>query len=179
MAVGNLEFIKSASASTTTRLNLTDCFNDKYDVFQILIPKLDVANTNSFLTLQFLDTSDTVISGSNYDTANLRMASFSAFIDDRFTNQAGIRFLAQLHTTSADGMGLSINVFNPYDSSSYTFITNQTSGQSSSGVIGNKSIAVLKDTQTCTGISITVENSGGSTFTNGIDNIEVSVFGVK
>jgi hypothetical protein len=178
MAVGNLEFIKSGSASTVTRFDLTDCFNDTYDVFQILISKLDVANTNSFLTLQFLDTSDTVISGSNYDTANLRMPSFTTFIEDRFTNEGNIRYLAQLHTTSADGLGLSINVFNPY-SSSYTFITNQTSGQASTGLIGNKSIAVLKDTQTCTGISITAENSTGSIFTNGIDNIEVSVYGVK
>jgi len=178
MAVGNLEFIKSGSASTTTRFDLTDCFNDTYDVFQILISKLDVTTNNSFLSLQFIDTSDTVISGSNYDTANLRMPSFTSFIEDRFTSQGNIPYLAQITTTSADAIGLSINVFNPYDSSSYTFITNQTSGQSSSGVIGNKSIAVLKDTQTCTGISITVE-SGGSVITNGIDNIEVSVYGVK
>ena len=71
---GSLQFIKEVTqSSSVTTFTVQDCFNDKFDVYQILITKADSNLDNLFLKLNFLDTSDSVITDSTYDTAGLKM----------------------------------------------------------------------------------------------------------
>ena len=42
MAVGNLEFIKSASGSSVSSLSVTDCFSANYDVYKIVLIHLSL-----------------------------------------------------------------------------------------------------------------------------------------
>ena len=67
-------------------------------------------------------------------------------------------------------------VFNPYDSSSYTFTMHQTNGVSTGNeFIGHKGVAVLKQTATHKGIQLIHVGSG-----NGIQSgATISVYGVK
>jgi hypothetical protein len=178
---GSLEFIKSGSASTVTTFTVTDCFTDKYDVYQLLFSKMDSTTDNNFLKLNFLDTTDTVITDSTYDMAGLRVIAASSFVEDRLTAQNGFLRVNQTSNASSHMGGLSIMVFNPYDSSSYSFITAQSSNiaGTSDNLIGTKYIGVLKNTETVTGIRLAFSDSTGNLTGTGIDNMTVKVYGVK
>lgn len=181
MAVGNLEFIKSASGSSVSSLSVTDCFSDKYDVYQILITKTDSSTDNLFLQLNFLDTTDTVITDSTYDIASLRLQAGGSFAEDRFTNQTSFIKVAQFDATDSNSAGINIMVFNPYDSSSYSFITAQTvAGIPAAGLMaGTKYIGVLKNAETVTGLRLGFTDCSGNLIASGIENCTVKVFGVK
>ena len=176
----NLQFIKSTvQSSAVTTFTVTDCFTDKYDVYQILITKTDSSTDNSFLKLNFLDTTDTVITDSTYDTAGLRMQSNTSFNEEKHTNSTGFQKLAQFDATASDSAGINIMVFNPYDSSSYTFITSQTSTGVQSVMIGTKYIGVLKNAETVTGLRLGYTDSAGNLIASAIENCTVKVYGVK
>tara|TARA_R100001463_G_scaffold84840_1_gene139593 strand:+ start:165 stop:710 length:546 start_codon:yes stop_codon:yes gene_type:complete len=179
---GSLEFIKSVTPSNdVTTFTVQDCFSDKYDVYQILISKTDSNLDNLFLKLNFLDTSDTVIVDSTYDTASLRLLASGSFLQDRFTSQTGFRNVAQFDGTDSNSAGINIMVYNPNDSSSYTFITAQTTASIPAAALmaGTKYIGVLKNTETVTGLRLGYTDSDGNLSANGINDCIVKVFGVK
>jgi len=177
----NLQFIKQVTqSSSVTTFTVEDCFNDQYDVYQILISKTDSNLDNLFLKLNFLDTSNAVIVDSTYDTASLRLLAGSSFIEDRFTTQTGFRNVAQFDATNSNSAGINIMVFNPF-SSSFTFITAQTSASipASALLSGTKYMGVLKNSETVTGLRLGFTDSSGNLSANGINDCIVNVYGVK
>ena len=170
MAVGNLEFIKSASGTSVASLDVTDCFSADYDVYYVTIAKLDAANTA--YTYGRIINSSGVDTGANYDYAYLQMTSASAFTEGRSASTTTMTGFSYQSTGTADGVGNSFYVFNPYDSSSYTFFTSQSAGfWSGVGLYGFKSIFVHKVAEQITGLHF---NRTGN-----FDNITVNVYGVK
>ena len=168
----NLQFIKSAEVtSTTTFINITDCFNANYDVYYVAIRNFNSDNNANTIYLRFLDSSNTVInSGSLYARADLALNSGSSFTEGKETATDRIN----IGTTNADTKGnlsVSVNVFNPFDSGSYTFINYQTSARE---LEARKGIAVLKQTSTIKGLQLKSDTSGRN-FTQG----NISVYGVK
>tara|TARA_A100001391_G_scaffold140070_1_gene98110 strand:+ start:1193 stop:1714 length:522 start_codon:yes stop_codon:yes gene_type:complete len=170
MAVGNLEFIKSASGSSVTTLDVTNCFTSKYDVYVFSIDKVD-AQAGGYFNLRFLDSGGTVISASEYDYANLIMLAYSSFVENKATADTGIERIMRKSATSEENGGGYHYVFNPNDSSSYTFYLGQSGGSviSGSGLVGLKSIGVHKSAEQITGFQLY-----GATF----DTLEVSVYGL-
>ena len=176
----NLQFIKEVTQSTAvTTFTVEDCFNAEYDVYQILINKMDSSTDNSFLKLNFLDTSDSVIVDSTYDMASIRAQSNTSFTEEKFTNQTGLIKVAQFDATASDSAGIKIMVYNPFNSSTYTFITAQSSTAVSSVMIGTKLIGVLKNTETVTGLRIAFSDSSGNLTSNAVQNCTVKIYGVK
>jgi len=169
---GNLEFIKSTTGSSVTSLDVTDCFSADYDVYQFNLVQFDRA-TADFAGIRFLDSGGTVITANEYDWAHMNMRSYSTFAERRATNNSYIDGLAYSQTTSLDTTtGAVWNIFNPYESSSYTF----TKGQSSVmvdgyGVTAFKAIGVHKSAEQITGFQI---YTAGTSF-----NATVKVYGVK
>ena len=163
----NLEFIKSASGTSVSSLEITNCFSDKYDVYTV-VGRGDLSTTNSYILLRFLDSGGSEVTALNYDYANLVMESYTTFGESRATNVNNIQRIAYSH--NGNDFGFEINIYNPYDSSSYSFCQWQSGGRSSLGLVGIKSIGVLKQTATMSGIKIY-----NPTFTD----INVSVYGVK
>jgi hypothetical protein len=171
MAVGNLEFIKSASGTSITTLEITDCFSADYDVYFVTITKVDVA-ANPLLYFRFIDSGGTVITGSEYERAHLNMLSYTTFSEGRSTTETRIPIGYANGSGTADLTGLSAYIFNPYDSSSYTFTTSQNSSYSTSGLQGMKSIGVHKTAEQLSGVAITVN-------TGSLESITANIFGVK
>ena len=168
---GSLEFIKSASGTSVSSLSVTDCFSDKYDVYFVSITKLDRTNAN-YLGLRVRD-SGGVDSTANYDFASLQIESSTSFGELRNTNQTSFTTPVQYQGTGADnGAGLSMYVFNPFDSSSFTFFLSQSVGYYSSGLIGHKMIGVHTVAEQILGLEF-LPRVG--TF----DNITANVYGVK
>jgi len=178
---GSLEFIKSDTASTVTSIEIADCFNDKYDVYKIFVTKFKSSVANRYFGCFLLDSSNSQIATTTYDTASLRLGSYFSFIEDRFTGETGWYNVAQFDNDLDKSMGLELTVFNPYDSSSYTFLQASTINfYSTSGTIGTKYIGVEKTAQQCNGFRFDVRTYSGTNLeVNGIDNITVKVYGVK
>jgi hypothetical protein len=151
----NLQFIKSASGTSVSSLSVTDCFSAEYDVYYISITKIDQSATGTGIVYRFLDSSNTAITSSSYDQATLVMKSNTTFSESRGTNGTyGFGAVGYGIRDAEDGVGASIYVYNPYDSSSYSFVSAQNSFIVLAGTTleGYKNIGVLKSAQQCNGI---------------------------
>ncbi len=170
----NLQFIKSASGTIVTSLNITDCFSADYDVYYLSITKIDQSSNGTFVYHRLLDSSNAPISDSSYDQAILILSS-SGGTEYRTTNQSsGFGIAGYGMRDIEDGMGNGAYIFNPYDSSSYTFFTAQSSFIINAGTTmeGYKTTSVLKSAEQCNGIQL---NAGVGDFTN----IKATIYGVK
>ena len=175
----NLQLIKTTTSTSNTDIfSVTDCFNENYDVYKVVFIYEDDSGVANNTFFRLLDSSNTAISsGSLYDYA-VRGVGASSNHDNKATGQNEI-FLSYLPDNDLS-LGKSRSqvayVFNPYDSSSYTFTMHQTHGVTTGNeFIAHKGIGVLKQTATHKGIQIIHAGSG-----NGIQSgARISVYGVK
>jgi len=167
----NLQFIKSASGTSVSSLSVTDCFSANYDVYFVQVAKsLNSAEVN--LDIRFIDSGGSIIADSEYDYATLQLNSNTTFGERRNTGQTKISRLVSYggDEQKTGGTGYTY-VYNPYDSSSYTFT--QGASQSIEGVtfLGDKQIGVHKSAEQITGIAL-IPTSGTTT-------LIINVYGVK
>jgi len=169
---GSLEFIKSASGTSVSSLSVTDCFSADYDVYQIVIGVSELTTGNGWVNLRFLDSSGTEINQTEYDYASLVTRAYSTFLEEKATSVTYIDKILHI-STDLTGSNTWINIFNPYDSSSYTFTQSQSNGNATTPYfIGNKAIGVHKVAEQLSGI-ILYPPAGN------FASIDVSVYGVK
>ena len=173
MPVGNLEFIKSETGTSVTSLSVTDCFSADYDVYQVLISKLNglQASGGRVVQTRFIDNVGSVISATEYDYATLNMRSYDVFEQFRATNATDFLYTIRYEAADTEG-GVSMNIYNPNDSSSYTFANWQSAGTGTSNrLLGYKSIGVHKSAEQITGIHFF---ASADSF-----DLTVKVYGVK
>ena len=175
MAVGNLEFIhKETISASTSSVTIDNVFSANYDVYKITIYGVTTVGTlQTTLAARFIDSGGSIISAAEYDYASLRLESNAAFTEDRATATTSIEFLANLDQ-SAESEGAVTYIYNPYDSSSYTFLLNQSSGHKSGNMRGSKTIAVHKSAETVRGINIIDQNA-----TRPLAEGYIVIYGVK
>lgn len=168
---GSLEFIKSASGTSVSSLSVTDCFSADYDVYEIIIRNFQ-SSASTDGNFRFLNSSNAEITSSNYDFARLNLKSYTSFSEGRAQNQTLIQ-TGMFTVTSSDGTGQQlIRAFNPFNSSSYSFLLLQGAGiRVGSGLDGYKNIGLLKSAEQCNGFSISP--------TTGTISLNISVYGVK
>ena len=175
----NLQFIKRLnfnSSPTSSTLILDECFSSEYQNYFINITKVDGNLSGYYLWLRFLDSSGTAITGSEYGFASLQMLSNAGFSDNKNANTTLINYVGFSGSGGLDvdqyDNGTSLYVFNPFDSSSFTYVTSQSSGENSSSVLyGLKTIGVHKNQESVRGIQI----GGHSAFYG----VRISVYGIK
>ena len=173
----NLEFIKSVTLSSSTNFDITDVFTDRYDVYKIVYSQLALDTSTSSgasrtLAIRFFDSGGTIISQSEYDYANLDMRDAEAYSENKSTSTDKIYFVTQIDANARSG-GVVMYIYNPNDSSSYTFTQFQGVGGRNDDVHrGYKGIGVHKSAETISGIRLF---SGGGVSFNGIG----TVYGVK
>ena len=153
---------------------MSNCFSANYDVYYMNV-SLDMDGAGMF-EIQFLDTSDGIISGDNYDVASLDMKDNATFNQYRVSNQApgiGLRGIGA-YLDDGDGYGFTGYIYNPFSSSKFTFMQSQsaTTNTSTSGFEGAKAIGVHKQNVSVFGFKI--KDSGGNTF----NYIDCSIYGV-
>ena len=166
-----LQFIKSASGTSVSSLSVTDCFSDKYDVYKITFD-IDSSTAASALDfgLRLIDSGGSVISASEYDRANYNLNSYTTFGEFRSTNTDKFNSHTQLQSTGNSAGGISY-LFNPYNSSSYTFHKAETFFDNSGNLVGKKIIGVHKVAEQITGINYFLPSDS---FTG-----TIKVYGVK
>jgi len=166
----NLEFIKSVSGTSVSSLSVTDCFSADYDVYQITVTESDTSATG-WQKINFID-SGGIDTTANYDYANLQLLTYAAFGEDRYTNQTNFPNVWYQDESSTDFGGFTCYIFNPFDSSSYTFFQSQSMGIIFINAVGAKNIGVHKVAKQITGIAFTPPSGT-------YDSLTVNVYGVK
>ena len=171
--MSNLRLIdETLVTSATATVNVTDVFSSDFDIYKITFTNMEI-QTDDYTQMRLINSSGSVVSASNYDNATQIMYSHTSFFEGKNTGDNKFYYLNYLHPSGTDkGNGNVIYLFNPYSSSSYTFLLNQSSGQAdSTGNYNFKGIGVLKQTASMTGFSIFR--------TGNIDNIKVRTYGLR
>ena len=172
---GSLELIhKETISASTSSVTVDNIFSADYDVYKITIYEITTLGTTPTpLGLRFIDSGGSVISGSEYAFASLRMQGHTGFIEDRNNNATSIEYIATLDQ-DAESMGAVNYIFNPYDSSSYSFLLNQSQGAFSGNIRGSKTIGVHQSAESVRGINI-IDLDGSRPLEEGF----IVVYGVK
>ena len=150
----NLEFITNiqATGQTTQTIDCDNVFSDMYDVYYIKLYTLESsAGNDQWVRIRLIDNTGTVITANEYDNAQLTMPSNSAFYENRATSQNNMLYAGMNYTDNTGGNS-SLYVYNPYDSSSYTFLQAQSGFNVGTTLYGTKGIGVHKSAETIRGI---------------------------
>ena len=169
---GSLELTKFVEVSSATaNVDVTDCFNDKFDVYKITFSDATSSFDGSSNNVRFINSSGSVISSSNYDFAYLRLRADSSYNELQGTSQDKLQEAGGI-IPNTESLGTVLYVFNPFSSSNFTYVFMQMSSMSGTQDRNYKYIGVLKDTSSITGIRFI--NADGNT-----TSAKISVYGVK
>ena len=159
--MSNLRLINETSFSATANVNVTDVFSADFDIYKITVET--TSTTNNYLpTIRFLNTSGSLVSASNYDEAHLELKWNTAFTELRATNTSRIRIAGNGGNSAGQGTVSTVYIFNPYSSSSYSFLLEQSFVDITGSQAGQKGIGVLKQTASMGGFQIFDQNYGAN-----------------
>ena len=171
----NLHFIKSATGDNVASVSVEDCFSDAYDVYMITITKWKYVGTSNAGGVRFIDSSGSIISDSEYNHADLQLRNYAGF--QELKSEGGTSILTGQDSSNQNASyladGFRAFVFNPQDSSRFTFISFQdSSAYDGSNILGYRGIGVHKNAEVISGVSF---------FNRGTGNISatINVYGVQ
>ena len=152
--MSNLRLINETEiTSSVSSVDVTDVFSADFDIYQITVSTWANTSTQN-VRFQFINSSGSVVTASNYDKATLELLSWTTFGEQRGTNQNNIGEIFY-SSSSSDTGNATIFVFNPYSSSTYSFLLSQGAGVFTGlGNINEKTIGVLKQTASMTGFRL-------------------------
>ena len=168
--MSNLRLINETTASSVSSVSVTDVFTADYDIYKIVVPTYQPSTADTLL-MRLVNASGSVISASNYDKATQVLRSYNTFQEDYFSNISNF-FQMSDNNASAVGIGLTVYCFNPFSSSSYSFILQQEFSNGSAGTKGYKGIGVLKQTASMGGFHF--YGNGGHNF-----DINIRTYGLR
>tara|TARA_B100000902_G_scaffold387014_1_gene430470 strand:- start:14039 stop:14572 length:534 start_codon:yes stop_codon:yes gene_type:complete len=173
----NLQFInKTEITSGSQNVNVDNVFSDQYKVYvvQLIGVVMSTDVSNDIEGIRFIDNSGSVVTGNEYAYASLAMYAGGSFGEVQSTSDGKIRLFSITDQVSQGQTGGTLYIFNPNDSSSYTFLTTQGYGfNSSDNLGGNKGIGVHKSAETIRGFQFHESNTarkfgGGTIVTYGV-----------
>ena len=159
--------------SSVSSVDVTDVFSAQYDVYAVTYHLTTDSGSPKDTHLRFINSSDTIVTNSNYDYAYLQMTVASSFTENRATGQDKITAMLAPTDFPPEGNVGVFYIYNPFSSSSYTFVTSQSANSHNTTRAGWKGIAVLKETTSITGLNMFL------TSTNPTNESFINVYGVK
>ena len=140
--------------ASTSHVSVKDVFSSDYDVYKITTNNFStVGSTATALDLRLIDVGDVVVTRSNHDYAYLNMRASSTFTE---INDQNARFFDNFFGVADQSpeSGSSVTyVFNPFSSTSFTFLINESSRRDGS-FKSVKYIAVQKFARSMTGFCL-------------------------
>ncbi len=166
---GSLEFITNVQGGNNiTALDIDNVFSDKYDVY--FVTHLTGQSSVGYISMSLLDSAGSEVTTATYDKAHLSMPASTSFSEYRLVNNDRWERVNYTYQNAIGGT-TSYYIFNPYDSSSYTFMTFQNGFESQGTLYGLKGIGVERTSATRRGFRIRASaNFSGA---------DISVYGVK
>ena len=172
----NLQFIKEVNiTSASANIQFDNFFNsaeyDKYCIIYSGFYKTVVSDSS----LRLIDNSGSTISDTEYEFATINLRPSSSFTFNKETGATNLRRFFGRPDTESSGESSNgiIYVFDPLDSSKFTYFIGQSSYSETSTEIGNKFFGVHKSAETIRGI--TIFGNSGHNFTSG----KICLYGVK
>ena len=162
--MSNLRLVNETTvASGVAAVNVTDVFSSDYDIYKI-VSTANILNADKDIYMRYINSSGAIVNTSNYDNATLTMKGHSGYSETP-TDKDNITYGLFNLTTGNEGGAAVEYVFMPTNTSSYTYAMNQSIGMYSTGVYGTKTIRVLKEKNSITGIHLyngeSSDNFGG------------------
>ena len=174
MSAGSLELIKNINGSSNvSSIDFTNVFSDDYDVYKIVSQITTDASFHE-VPMRFFDSGGSVIDQTEYRHAFQELRSSTTFGEGRSSSTDRVyRPMRTGDGAAAIGNNV-LYVFNPYDSSSFTFTLMQVSAWSTGTpqLGGQKGISIHEVAESLTGFRVFV-SSDNITYHN------ISVYGVK
>ena len=154
-----LRLINETSFTDVASVNIDNIFSADFDIYKLTLDMGKSSGGVVSIEHRLINSAGSIVSATNYDFANLKVDSASAFSQsDVATNANDIRGLGQVGTDiNTHSAGAVAWYFNPYSSSSYTFLLMQSSyfaDATPDRYFGYKGIAVLKQNASMRGINI-------------------------
>ena len=174
---GNLEFIHQEQVQgSVLTINIENVFSDKYDIYKVVYSGFVQSTnvSNGIEGFRFINASDSVNTGNNYAYAVRNMLS-SGTISISPSTANNYIWIGMITDRVEDGSTSGVAyIYNPYNSSTYTFVNSQASGKNSSEKRFSKGMGVYQVAERVTGFQI-VETNSSRSFTHGT----ITVYGVK
>ena len=171
--VTKLQFISSTSFDGDTVIDVTRIKQDVYGVHFVsfeLIPNTD----NSLPSIRYINTSDSVITATNYEECFGEFYADASYTTYNSTGNGEVRIAENTGNANGESCVGSFYIYNA-GSADYTFSTHQnTSVYTDSELIGMQGGGMLKQTDLIKGFRVFDQNNASGTFTGSI-----SVWGLK
>jgi hypothetical protein len=169
-----LEYITSVTPDgSSSSISVTDVFSADYDIYQVTYNFTTDSSSPKDTHLRFINSSDSIVTNSNYDYAYLLMKMFTGFSETQGTGQDKITGMLGATDLPPEGNAGNFKVFNPFSSSLYTLVSSQSANVHNGEEAGWKGVAVLKETTSITGFNMFL------TSTNPTNASKINVYGVK
>jgi len=171
--MSNLRLINETTATNSSQVNITDIFSADFDIYKFTV-LVDEGTQNDNINARLINASGSVVSSSTYDWAGLDMNSYTTFSEVKFTNATYWYNLTQADLQTDDSGNFVMYVFNPFSSSSYTFMLGQSTQffNASNYYRARKYIGVEKSTNSMTGLNFWLNN-------NGTPDWEIKTYGLR
>ena len=175
--LGKLELIQTLSADNSSQILAFDnVFSSTYDVYFITWSDYTPTNDENLIQLRLKNSSGEVSSG--YHRATQEGNSSGSFSEVRSTSSDHIRIMGGGGNNTGENANGYIYVYNPNDSSQFTFTSNQTfyidQNANPSMIFGS---GVYATAETVTGFLLKNISSGGTL--GNINTLDVSLYGIK
>ena len=165
--MSNLRLLNETTATSVSTMSVTDVFTTDFDIYKITLYSSSATEKEDHI--QFINSGGSFVNSSSYDYAQLFMRSYQSFSEVRDTSDTKLRLI----TGSEDNFGGNaiIYVFNPTNTSSFTFILSQMSRgydlQNDNGfdMDSNKNIGILKQQSSITGFHLFNSSTATSDYT--------------
>ena len=164
---GNLELVKTTTSSSNADIvSITDCFTSEYDIYKVIYVFEDDSGTANNTFVRFLDSSNAAINSTStysYAARNLNGGSgVELDVRNAGQNEIFISYLPDKDLSLGKQREGVLYVFNPFDSSSFTYLIAHSYGTSTSNeFLSAKAIGALKTTGTHKGIQV-IHVGGGN-----------------
>jgi len=172
-SMSNLRLINETTATSSASVSATDIFSADFDIYKIVINDIDQISSGGFINqTRFINSSGSIVTSANYDNALLQIKAYGGFGELIATNQTKMDLMTVITGGAEVGQGTVIYVFNPFNSSSYTFLISQGGAKRSANTLITKSISVLKQTSSITGFQLLPNTSD-------VDNASIRTYGLR
>lgn len=172
-AGGSLEFLSSSTVtSMTSAVDFTEVFTDKYDVYYLETKNVQSSQTGYTTGIQFYESGTLESAGVYYYGLQGGRANAS-FSEGRTTTSAWIHMGADTDSTSGNSSNSYCYIYNPTNSSKYTFITMQSCGEFGTTQAMRYGGGVLPQASVVNGFRLR------STYSTGEITGEFTLYGVK
>ena len=174
---GSLKLITSGSADNSSQtLDFSDCFTNKFNVYLIQWKDFRPQNDENFIHFRLKNASGEISSG--YHRATQEGNVNGSFSEIKSTSSTYIRIMGGIGTSVGEQASGYIYIYNPNDSSKFTYTTNQSTYIDQNGVFSYIfGGAVHPTAETITGAVFRSISTGGTL--GNINKLDVSIFGVK